>query len=180
LTFTAVAIILTYNIGLCLHIYKETVSVEHHEKFITKKETEFCLGLSTTWLSKYFCFFSSYRSGITRMFERPKFNILCIGLVLIEAVVGKKETKGGFVIIIFAFLTLTAAASRPYRSFHTNIVYIGLNLLMTMISIEMNMKVSGMKSTLFVDKYFFFMQLLQSAFVWSLLLCYFCFMCITK
>ena len=68
LAFTTAAVAIFYNLGLISHIYSEHVSSANHEAFLTKKETEFCLGLSSTWLTRYFFMFSNYRSGVQRMY----------------------------------------------------------------------------------------------------------------
>lgn len=68
LTFIAWAIALTWNLGLIAHIYSESVSTILHETYLRKKEVEFCLGISANWLTRYFFFFSGYRSGVQRMY----------------------------------------------------------------------------------------------------------------
>ena len=65
-------------------------------------------------------------------------------------------------IIILIF----ACVSRPYRETGTNIILIILSVTFVVIGFEMQMKINGYNTDLFSDKYFFWMQLLQSAFFW--------------
>lgn len=55
-----------------------------------------------------------------------------------------------------------------------------LNILFTMTTFELGMKLDGFKSTLFVDKYFYNMQLIQSGFIWFIIICYFLMLLLTK
>lgn len=64
LTFLAIASLFTYNFLLISHINSESVSTVMHETYLVKKECEFCLGISSNWLTRYFFLFTSYRSGI--------------------------------------------------------------------------------------------------------------------
>lgn len=63
LTFTAWAIALAWNLGIISHIYSESVSTILHETYISRKEVEYCLNVSVNWLTRYFFFFSNFRSG---------------------------------------------------------------------------------------------------------------------
>lgn len=87
LAFLAGVIVISYNIALMSHLYGESVSLHLHEGYVVKKEVEFCLGVSTTWLTRYFFFFSSYRGGLYKMFGRPVFNFMCVGMVAVHAVI---------------------------------------------------------------------------------------------
>ena len=64
LTFIAWALAIAWNLGIIIHIYSESVSNILHETYLVKKETEFCLGISANWLTRYFFFFSNFRSGV--------------------------------------------------------------------------------------------------------------------
>lgn len=64
MTFSAGAAVLIYNLLALAHIYSESVSIVDSERFIIKKEVEFCLGVSYNWLTQYYFYFSSYRPGV--------------------------------------------------------------------------------------------------------------------
>lgn len=91
------------------------------------------------------------------MFARPIFNIMAVFLILAHALTGDAGKKISFIQIIFVIILISSLSTRPYRSLHSNVIYITLNFLMNLILFEMNLKISGFKSTLFVDKYFFWM-----------------------
>lgn len=91
------------------------------------------------------------------MFARSIFNFMCIAMVFVHAVVDDDKTKMSFLSAIFLCLFLYALGARPYRNSHSNAVFIGLNLAISLTAFELTMKISGFKSTLFVDKYFYWM-----------------------
>lgn len=64
MTFSAGATILIYNLVVLAHIYSESVSIVKSERYIIKKEVEFCLGISYNWLTSYFFYFSSFSPGL--------------------------------------------------------------------------------------------------------------------
>lgn len=64
LTFTAGLLVIIYNIMLMVHLAGESVSINMHENYVTKKEVEFCVGISTNWLTRYYFFFSSFKGGL--------------------------------------------------------------------------------------------------------------------
>ena len=78
-------------------------------------------------------------------------------MVALHAVIDDPLTKLGFIAVVIGILSLNAIISRPYRSWHTNILNIALNGLMGLIVFELHLKVGGSKSTLFVDEYFYYM-----------------------
>ena len=82
--------------------------------------------------------------------------------------------------VVFGVMALSAMASRPFRNIHTNIIAIILNLLLCLICFQINLKVNGFKSTLLVDKYFVWMQVIQSGVLWSCLFVYLLVLCLTK
>ena len=137
-----------------------------------KKEVEFCLGLSTSWLQKYFYFFSSFRSGLYRMYYRPIFNIICILMVAINVLVKDTQEKAGILLIVFGVLLLSAGFSLPYRNSHTNCLNFVLNVNQFLVAFELNLKVAGMKSTFFVDYYFVRMQVIQAIVIWGGIILY--------
>ena len=103
------------------------------------------------------------------MFARSIFNFMCVAMVFVHAVVDDERAKMSFLAFIFLFLFLYALGARPYRNSHSNAVFIGLNLCMSLTAFELMMKISGFKSTLFVDKYFYWMQLVQGTFIWFMI-----------
>jgi hypothetical protein len=71
------------------------------------------------------------------------------------------------IVIVFTVHVITL---RPYRSFTTNIIY-ALSMIGLMVQmIFMYAKVSGYQQSIFVDKYFFTLQLLLNGFTWFLVL----------
>lgn len=114
------------------------------------------------------------------MFARSIFNFCCAAMVLAHAVVEEQEQKISFLVFIFGFLFLWALGARPYRHSHTNAIFIALSFCMALVSFELMMKISGFKSTLFVDKYFFWMQLIQGGFIWFMISVYLLLLLLTK
>ena len=92
MTFTAGAVVLLYNLIVLYHIYNESVAIVKSERFIIKKEVEYCLGISFNWLTNYFFYFSSFKPGIWKQFFNPIFNLLRLGMVAIYAVVDSEES----------------------------------------------------------------------------------------
>ena len=88
LTYIGVGLVLVYNLFLVFHVFSEATSTEMHEAYLIKKESEYILGLNGSWLTEHFFFFSSYRSGGTRMIFRPFFNIFCLLLVVTHDLLG--------------------------------------------------------------------------------------------
>ena len=64
MTFSACATILVYNLLVISHIYAESVSFVTSERFIIKKEVEYCFGINYNWLTFYLFYLSSYRPGV--------------------------------------------------------------------------------------------------------------------
>jgi hypothetical protein len=103
------------------------------------------------------------------MFHRPVFNFICLSMILIHAIVTDPVKKMGTLQLMFLIILFLALAARPYRNVHSNVIFIALSILFSLITFELNMKVSGFKSTLFVDKYFYAMQMIQNAFFWVMI-----------
>jgi len=80
-----------------MHLYGESVSIQLHETYIIKKEVEYCLDVSTNWITRYFFFFSSFRGGVQRMFHRPVFNFACLAMILAHAILDTKASKISFI-----------------------------------------------------------------------------------
>jgi len=87
-------------------------------------------------------------------------------MILAHGLVEDQQSKMGLVQALFLLLLLLSLVARPYRNAHTNLINVCLNLLFSLVAFELNLKITGFKSTLFVDKYFFGMQVLESVFVW--------------
>ena len=90
MTFSAGATILIYNLVILAHIYSESVSIVKSERYIVKKEVEFCLGISYNWLTSYFFYFSSFRPGIWKQFFNPVFNIMRVLMVAAYALIDEE------------------------------------------------------------------------------------------
>ena len=56
-------------------------------------------------------------------------------------------------------LSLYAIVVRPYRDINTNLILIVGLIGFTIVMIELDLKMSGVKTTFFVDKYFFYLQI---------------------
>ena len=87
-----------------------------------------------------------------------------------------KATAMGSILMFISLWSL----NRPFRNVHTNIIFIVLNFIVGLTMFELLMKVSGFKSTYFVDKYFFWMQVIQSGFIWFMLFVYCVFLILIK
>ena len=103
------------------------------------------------------------------MFHRPVFNFICLAMILVHAIIPDPVKKMGALQLLFFVILFLALAARPYRNVHSNVINIALSMLFALITFELNMKVSGFKSTLFVDKYFYAMQLIQNLFFWVMI-----------
>ena len=64
LTFLGIACLFVYNFAMISHINSESISTVMHETYLIKQECEYCLGISSNWLTRYFFYFTSYRSGM--------------------------------------------------------------------------------------------------------------------
>ena len=113
------------------------------------------------------------------MYGRFIFNMLSVTMVLIEVIIEDpyfKATGVGSTLVILSLWSLM----RPFRNIHTNVLFIILNFAIGLCEFEMLMKVSGFKSTYFVDKYFFWMQVIQNGFLWFMMFVYCLFLVLIK
>mmetsp|Transcript_11575 Transcript_11575/g.17490 ORF Transcript_11575/g.17490 Transcript_11575/m.17490 type:complete len:179 (+) Transcript_11575:1222-1758(+) len=160
MTSLAFGIVVIYNVVLGIQVFKRATSVDLHESYLVKKEVEYTLGLSSNWSTHYFFFFSSYRGGVQRMVFRPFFNLFCVLLVAIHSSLGDNEaSKIFFIQALFMLLMVFVLAFRPYRCLHSNATLILLTMLINLVMFQLNLKIAGFSSALFVDKYFYWMQL---------------------
>lgn len=169
----AALIAVLYNLILICHLRSERISNMLQEEHVRKKEIEFVVGISEQWMTHGFFAFSSFRSEIFKMYHRPLFNVL--GLLLIAAHVlipDPSPTKAGVLLGIFALYLLYAVASRPYRSGPSNALLIGLLGVLTMNCFMLLLKLSGLKSALFVDSYFYYLLMLVNATGWFLIMAF--------
>ena len=128
-----------------------------HENYIMRKEVEYVLGLTTNWITRKFFLFSSFTNGYFKMYQRPVFNLFCVSLVVVLALIDKAEAKIGIVQIIFAIMMFLSITSRPYRDIHSNVLNIILNVMINQVVFEINLKMAGLSYSLMVDKYFHYM-----------------------
>lgn len=70
----AFAAAILYNFVLGFHLYREKVSNMLHEEYLVKKEIEYTVGISELWNSRYLYTFSSFKSEISKMYQRLVFN----------------------------------------------------------------------------------------------------------
>lgn len=65
---------------------------------------------------------------------------------------------------ILFIMTVYSIVVRPYRDIYTNLILIVGLFGFTVQMLEMDLKMSGTKTTFFVDKYFFYLQIGQFGF----------------
>lgn len=180
MSFTAFGIVAIYNLIVFAHIYQESVTTVMHESYLVKKETEYCLGISSNWLTRYFFLFTNYKSGAQRMYFGPMFNMMRVMFPLIVGVTSNASQRIRGMVIVQTIIFILCAVSRPYRSGSTNYILFILNLLFMINFLELELKISGFESDFFADKYFFWLNIFQSTLVWFSIFLLLVFQLITK
>jgi hypothetical protein len=137
---------------------------------VKKKEVEFVVGISEMWLSRHFYLFSSFRSGIFKMYHRAFFNLLFLSFALVHAILDPGPAKLGLVLALMVAFELYIGFSRPYRCTYSNMLAFILNSTLIVTTFVLVMRSGGMKSALFVDNYFYGLLTLINGFGWFLAL----------
>ena len=180
MSFTAFGIVAVYNLIIFAHIYQESVTSIMHESYLVKKETEYCLGISSNWLTRYFFLFTNYKSGAQRMYFGPIYNMLRILFVLIVGVTASSASRVRGMVIVQIIIFVYCAVSRPYRNGSSNFILFILNLLFLIKFLELELKIGGFESDFFADKYFFWLNIIQSTMVWFFIFLLMTFLLFTK
>jgi hypothetical protein len=171
---------LLYIVGLAVHLWREKISNRLNEEYIRKKEIEFTVGISETWITRYFFIFSSFRSELFKMYHRVFFNLMLFLFVLIHAGMPKGPSKIGLVLALFTVFTAYVVGTRPYRSGFSNILVSLLSSMYVILCFVLLLKETGMKSALFVDNYFYGLLILINGFGWFLVAAFLLFMLAVK
>jgi len=171
-TLITLVIGLLYNLVLAWHLYREKISNMLNEEYIRKKEIEYVVDISEMWLTRYFALFSSFKSDLFKMYHRVIFNTLQLILVVIHAAMPQSVVKMGIILGLFSVFTLYLMATRPYRCQFSNILLFTLSCTFVVNTFVLQLKISGLKSALFVDNYFYNLLILINGFGWFLVLAF--------
>lgn len=172
-TLVALVVGLLYNIMLGVHLYREKISNMLNEEYIRKKEVEYVVGISEMWLTRYFFLFSSFKSDIFKMYHRVIFNTFQLLLVVVHAAMaGESPTKMGIILGLFTLYLAYVIGTRPYRCQFSNILMFIITSSLVVTCFVLMLKVSGLKSALFVDNYFYGLLILINGFGWFLVLAF--------
>ena len=180
MAFTAFGMVIIYNLVVFAHIYTESVTTIMHESYLVKKETEYCLGISSNWLTRYFFLFTNYKSGAQRMYFGPMFNVLRIIMALVVGLTTDQSTRINTMLAVQLVIFVLSAVVRPYRTTSSNALLFLLNLLFVLIMLELQLKVGGFNSDFLTDKYFFWLSVIQSTLFFVFIFVLMLVSCLTK
>ena len=159
---------LIYNSILGIHLYREKISNMLNEEYIRKKEIEFVVDVSEMWVTRHFFMFSSFKSDFFKMYHRVLYNCFQLLLVVFHAVLPLGTAKIGLIMGSFAVFTGYLLATMPYRCKYTNLLVFLLSTTQLVNTFVLLLKISGLKSALFVDRYYYYLLILINGFGWFL------------
>ena len=132
------------------------------------------------WLTNHFYMFSSFRSELFKMYHRPIFNTLTLLLCLVHGLMTQGLAKVGIILAIFAIMAIYTFGARPYRCQVSNILVFVLSIIMVGNCFVLLLKMSGFRSSIFVDTYFYNVLILLNAFGWFLVFAFILFAIVIK
>lgn len=159
-----------YIAFLAWHLYREKISNMLNEEYIRKKEIEFVVNISEMWVTRHFYLFSSFKSDFFKMYHRVLFNLFQLILVVFHAVLPQGTAKIGLIMALFAIFLGYIMLTRPYRCQYTNLLVFLLAATQLVNTFVLLLKISGLKSALFVDTYYYYVLILINGFGWFLVL----------
>ena len=88
--------------------------------------------------------------------------------MVLHAVLPQGTAKIGLIMGLFALFTGYILATRPYRCQYTNLLVFILTATQLVNAFVLLLKITGLKSALFVDTYYYYLLILINGFGWFL------------